>query len=77
MPELSSEYTENNDEYSFLCLLIPGKEGKKCSLILQWLKDRCRGWEAGMKVFAGTQARSRTIEIIIDHGIGFFLECLN
>lgn len=24
-----------------------------------------------MKVFAGTVARSRTIEIIIDHGMGF------
>lgn len=42
MPELSSEDTENNHEYSliFFTSSYLEKEGKKCRLLLQWLKER-------------------------------------
>lgn len=49
-----------------------GEEMQPDIAVTERQMQRLRGWEAGMKVFAGTQARSRTIEIIIDHGIDFF-----
>ena len=44
------------------------------SVIAVTERQKGRNWEegeAGMKVFAGAQSRSHTIEIIIDHGIDF------